>query len=109
MKETKRARMSSLLKAMREIVIIVSSILLAFLLDAWWDLRQERGAVELLLSDLSGEYAAVVSDLQRYIDRNGQVIDAAESILDRIRGRTEAVRVPASSCPETPKRIQGKK
>ena len=96
MQDTKKARMKSVFKALREILIIVSSILLAFLLDAWWDLRQERESVNLLLSDLTVEYEGVVSDLHRYINRNNQLINAADSILIRVRFGTDPASVSAA-------------
>ena len=96
MNETKTTRMGSAFKALREIFIIVSSILLAFGLDAGWDLRQEENTVHLILSDLAVEFEGVVSDLQRYMDRNSQVIEGADSILNRIRTATGPVNVSAA-------------
>lgn len=61
------------LRAAIEGAVIVTSILLAFAVDAWWDgrieRREERDALELLLRDLDGtvaqleEYGLIMDDL----------------------------------------------
>lgn len=96
MEMTKPKRMGSVFKAVREILIIVSSILLAFGLDAWWDLRQDEATIHLLLSDLAVEFEGVVSDIHLYISRNQRVIDAADSILLRTSQAVEPVSVSAA-------------
>lgn len=55
------ARMSA------EVVAIVVSILLAFAIDAWWDERRDRLEEQRVLQQLTEEFEAVESQLDRYV------------------------------------------
>ena len=54
-------------------VAIVASILLAFAIQAWWELRGERAEMDAMLAALGDEFVAVQAEL----DRSGLVQAAA--------------------------------
>jgi len=62
-------------------LVIVTSILLAFGLDAWWASQQRDMQRDELMSALLAEFDASVQEFERVSDRNGEVIVAADSLL----------------------------
>lgn len=50
-----------------EVVAIVVSILLAFAIDAWWDERRDRLEEQRVVQQLTEEFEAVESQLDRYV------------------------------------------
>ena len=72
-------------------VVIVGSILLAFGIDAWWDLAQrDRETIEILVV-LDAEFAEVEFLLDATLERNRTVIAAADSILDQLRSGDDRI------------------
>jgi hypothetical protein len=67
--------------AIRDIVIVVFSILLAFAIDAWWDGRaaidRERSLVETLVTELT----AAREDIQQYRDHHAKVAAGASALI----------------------------
>lgn len=55
------------LRIAAEAVAIVLSILLAFAIDAWWDERSDRLEEQRVLQQLTEEFEAVSTQLERYV------------------------------------------
>ncbi len=82
--------------AIRDVVIVVFSILLAFAIDAWWDGRaamdRERALVEALVTEL----AAATDDIQQYRDHHARVAATASELIG-LRGETRVSQEEADS------------
>ncbi len=67
-----------------EAFVIVSSILLAFGIDAWWDARQERVEEAEVLAGLQREFSGYRAALSRSIERHGEMMSAMAAVLASI-------------------------
>ena len=74
-------------------LVIVGSILLAFALDAWWEARAQAEQTDELVAALIEEFDETAAAFERTELRNSQVIAAADTLLDLIRGASAEVRV----------------
>lgn len=83
-------------RAAREIAIIVSSILLAIALDAWWDEFQEGRQAERLRVALLSEFEAAGEEIGFSLSRNERIIASADSLLVMMR-EDQPVRVSAGT------------
>ena len=72
-------------RLLAEGVVIVASILLAFALDAWWDVAQRNREVAEILTVLDAEFAKVEAELNLKMDRNRGAIASADTILLLLR------------------------
>ena len=64
-----------------ETFVIVSSILLAFGIDAWWDDRKGRVEETEILAGLHREFTGYRDQLRRGIDQHGEMLEAMAAIL----------------------------
>ena len=64
-----------------ETFVIVSSILLAFGIDAWWEDRRDRVEETEILAGLHREFTGYRDQLRRGIDRHGEMLEAMAAIL----------------------------
>jgi hypothetical protein len=85
-------RWKRLLGTGREVLVVVSSILIAFSLDAWWDAREMRR-----------EIGQDLANVGRELEVNGAAIRFEVEFLDRIVAATDAL---LESMGETPNRRQ---
>jgi len=67
-----------------EALVIVSSILLAFGIDAWWDDRKDRVAEAEILAGLHREFAGYRDHLRRGVGRHGEMLEAMAALLAAI-------------------------
>ena len=82
--------------AIRDVVIVVFSILLAFAIDAWWDGRAAADREQALVETLMTELAAATDDLQQYRDHHAGVAEAGSELLG-LRGEPPVSRERADS------------
>jgi hypothetical protein len=68
-----------------EVLAIVFSILLAFLIDAWWDARGDRTREQAYIAKLIGEFEAGRNELEADLDARGELL----------RGWARLLRAPA--------------
>ena len=64
-----------------EAVVIIASILLAFAIDAQWELAQARRDVAALVESLEEDFRATVTEAQRVVGNHGGGADAAERLI----------------------------
>jgi hypothetical protein len=64
-----------------EAAVIVASILLAFAIDAWWDVRRDLEAEQLLLAALERDMARNQREADRVLEALGRAIASAEAFL----------------------------
>lgn len=69
------------LRFLVEGVVIVVSILLAFLIDAWWDQRNERLTLATALENVAAEVAAGREEISMAIDENLSRVAVYERFL----------------------------
>ncbi|MEO0425044.1 MAG: hypothetical protein AAF184_22100 [Pseudomonadota bacterium] len=67
--------------AIRDSVIVVLSILLAFAIDAWWDRRGAVDREQALLEAIVTELAAATDDLKQYRDHHARVATAGSQLI----------------------------
>jgi hypothetical protein len=82
--------------AIRDVVIVVFSILLAFAIDAWWDGRAARDREQDLMEALVTELAAATDDIEQYRDHHARVADAGSELIG-LRGEPRVSRERADS------------
>jgi len=75
-----------------EALVIVSSILLAFSLDTWWDARGERGEEHVVLQNLAEEFTAAGDQLDVYIAFHRRIAGAARATLASVQEALETGR-----------------
>jgi hypothetical protein len=80
-----------------EMLVIVSSILLAFALDAWWDARLESKEGAAVRAALVSEFNAVRAEVEFSALRNKRIIAAADSMLQLLRNATAPVEATAGT------------
>jgi len=68
-----------------EAVVIVTSILLAFAIDAWWDERQERIEEAEILLGLESEFSRYRDDLEKSIEYHANVRLLTEELMAATR------------------------
>jgi hypothetical protein len=74
-----------------EAVVIVGSILLAFWIDAAWDLRQERSlAIEQLMA-VHGELTENATIIERYVVRCPRSVQGARALISQMGERPTVV------------------
>lgn len=81
-------------ESLREVVVVVLSILIAFGLDAWWDETLERRDERELLTNLVREFRDNESRLTVRLANHQQLAAAADELAGRLssaRGRRTAV------------------
>jgi hypothetical protein len=66
---------------MVEALVIIGSILLAFGIDAQWELAQERRSIAALVTGLEEDFRATVAEAQRVLGNHGGGADAAERLI----------------------------
>lgn len=81
----------SWIKLFAEASAIVLSILLAFSIDAWWNLRQERANEGVMLAALARELAAIEQEMFNNTIQAEVMISSARSLLQH--GRNPALQV----------------
>jgi len=64
-----------------EVAVIVASILLAFGIDAGWDLRQRRSELTEALASLDQEFAEHAEVVERSLGRNHRIVAATSELL----------------------------
>ena len=80
MSEGRRRRLAGA-RLLREIFVVVSSILIAFALDAWWDGRAARRTEAAHLRSLRSDFEQNVERLRQLIAMEEQVSDASRRLL----------------------------
>ena len=68
-----------------EAVVIIASILAAFALDRWWDMRRARQEQQQVLAGLESEFRQAKVLLERYRDFQERVRVSVHSILTALR------------------------
>lgn len=68
-----------------EAIAIVASILLAFSIDRWWELRQERLEERQAIAQLTADFIANAAQLETIRSVHESALDAAYEILARAR------------------------
>lgn len=66
---------------LREGLVIIASILIAFAIDAWWDARQERDRTEVYLSALADDFRDARAELDRAAGLHEGVVAAADALM----------------------------
>lgn len=92
-----RANRGILRESIREIVVVVASILIAFALDAWWDSAVERDQERALLAGLRAEFEQNRAPLDERISNHERLAagqHALAAVLDAADG--DSVTVPDS-------------
>ena len=77
-------------EAIRDVVLIVLSILIAFALDAWWQYRGDRREELRLLADLESEFVAARAELERVRAYNAEKVVATRALLAFTAGSAPA-------------------
>jgi hypothetical protein len=77
-------------------VVIVSSILLAFGIDAWWETLGQRDDARSAVVALTADFGASRESLDSFRRSQERTIAAIDSVSDLLRGRTGRVEVPAA-------------
>ena len=67
-----------------EAFVIVSSILLAFGIDAWWDTRKDRVEEAEIRAGLQREFTEYRDRLERGIEQHREMLDAMAAVLTSI-------------------------
>jgi len=67
--------------AIRDVVIVVFSILLAFAIDAWWDGQAAIDREESLVETLVTELTAASDDIRQYRDHHAEVAAGASALI----------------------------
>jgi len=75
--------------AVRDVVLIVVSITIAFAVDAWWDARAERGVERAHLQALLTEFQSIEMTLTRELEVVRDSERATHAILERVASRAE--------------------
>jgi len=75
-------------RVLAESAIIVSSILLAFAIDAWWEKRSEQKLENTLLIDLRTDFEASQAHIEDWLEGNRKVLRATRLFLERLRSAT---------------------
>ena len=83
-------------RLLAEAAVIIASILLAFGVDAQWDLARERAATRALLASLAKDFAATVVEAEKVVGNHGGGLEAAERLILLAEART----LGASDAPE---------
>lgn len=73
--------------ALRDIVLIVVSIMIAFMLDAWWNGRQEEGRAARHRAALQHEFALILQGLKTHQVDVAHASGATRAILQEMGGR----------------------
>lgn len=92
-----KANRGILRESIREIVVVVASILIAFALDAWWDSAVERDQERALLAGLQAEFEQNRAPLDERISNHERLAAGAHALaalLDAADG--DSVTVPDS-------------
>jgi hypothetical protein len=66
---------------LREGLVIIASILIAFAIDAWWNTRQERDQAEAYMDALQEDFEAAKAELDRAVGLQLGIIDAADAVM----------------------------
>lgn len=82
--------------SLREMVLIVASILIAFFLDAWWDERIEARALDEALQAVRNDLLATGEELQRVEGFNQRYLDGVAQLLALDTGALDAL-APATA------------
>ena len=72
---------SSSVEVIREVVVIVLSILIAFALDAGWEAQQEKSRAREILNDLASEAASNLEELEIVTERQKARVYRIEALL----------------------------
>lgn len=80
--DTPEGRSSGLRRAIVEGLVIVTSILLAFGIDAWWDNRQEARAFSRTLEGLEAAFSDNVAGIHAHLDAVRRLNDGLTVFLD---------------------------
>ena len=72
---------SSSVEMIREVVVIVLSILIAFALDAGWEAQQDRSREREILNDLASEAASNLEELEIVTERQKARVYRIEALL----------------------------
>ena len=73
---------------LREGVVIVASILLAFGIDAQWELSRERADAEVLLELLVSDFATTVAEAERVLANHAGGLSAAQELISMAEEET---------------------
>lgn len=79
----------SLPRIAAESTAIISSILLAFAIDAWWEDRSEREMEAILVADLYTDFQASQAQLEDWLSGNRRALSDNTLLLDRLRDTPE--------------------
>lgn len=72
---------SSSIEMIREVVVIVLSILIAFALDAGWEAQQDKSRAREILNDLASEAASNLEELEIVTERQRARVYRIEALL----------------------------
>ncbi|MEM7283289.1 MAG: hypothetical protein AAF438_16860 [Pseudomonadota bacterium] len=72
-------------------IIIISSILLALAIEAWWQERDDRTREQYYLNTLRSDLSAAKEELAQTIQRDSELIETAESFLAILRSDSDRI------------------
>jgi hypothetical protein len=73
--------------ALRDVVLIVASIIIAFMLDAWWDNREDSRRANKHLAALEHEFAGILVNLQSDRADLTRAMVATRALIGEMGGR----------------------
>ena len=79
--------------AVREVILIVTGVLIALSLESLWQSRSERAAEEDLLLGLRDEFVENSASLDRWLGLHERVVTTAEEFIAKVEGVPEGQRV----------------
>jgi hypothetical protein len=97
---TKPPGLRSVRMLLLEALVIVASILAAFALDRWWDVREAEREQQRVLSGLRSEFRQAKAELEQYRDSQRRIQVSVSSILTALRA-ARARNARFASVPDT--------
>ena len=76
---------SGVRRLLLEALVIVASILAAFALDRWWDVRRAAQEQQQVLEGLRSEFRGAKAELERYRDIQRRIQVSVNSIVTALR------------------------
>lgn len=78
------------IRALRDLVIVVLGILVAFSLDAWWSQRADQAQERSILEGLYAEFSANLESLEATMTEHRRTLDDSRQLLQLIGPVSEA-------------------
>jgi hypothetical protein len=85
-----RTRLKVLVRGLGEVVIVTIGILIAFVLDAWWDGRSMARQEQIHLRALASDFQQNVDALSKLVALEKSIASGSRELLLRARGGSES-------------------